>query len=56
MWCELARQSYDDRRRREKIFKNESLFGEPAWDILLDLFIAAKMRGTQPVNATLSGE
>ena len=44
MWCELARQTYDDRRRRTKIFKSEDLFGEPAWDILLDLFIAAKMR------------
>lgn len=42
LWTELARQSYQDRRRRDKIFNSETLFGEPAWDILLDLFIAAK--------------
>lgn len=55
MWCELARQSYDDRRRREKIFKNETLFGEPAWDILLDLFIAAKMRRRVSVTSACIG-
>ena len=37
----VARQAYRDRRRREEIFGGD-LFGEPAWDILLDLFIAAK--------------
>lgn len=31
---------YKERRRREILFKDEDLFGEPAWDILLDLFIA----------------
>jgi hypothetical protein len=36
----LARQAYAQRRRRETIFGNPDLFGEPAWDILLDLFIA----------------
>jgi hypothetical protein len=36
----LARQAYAQRRRRETIFGNSDLFGEPAWDILLDLFIA----------------
>lgn len=40
-WLELARRAYADRRRRAKYF-DISLFGEPAWDILLDLFIAAK--------------
>ena len=40
IWVELARQTYDDRRRRTKIFRSEELFGEPAWDILLDLYIA----------------
>ena len=40
-WLELARRAYADRRRRAKFF-DISLFGEPAWDILLDLFIAAK--------------
>lgn len=40
-WLELARRTYADRRRRDKLF-GAGLFGEPAWDILLDLFIAAK--------------
>lgn len=42
MWLLIARQTYRDRRRREEIFRDADLFGEPAWDILLDLFIAAK--------------
>jgi DNA-binding MarR family transcriptional regulator len=37
-----ARQQYRSRRSRETIFGKPHLFGEPAWDILLDLFIAAE--------------
>lgn len=37
----LARKAYALRRKRQAIFGNPDLFGEPAWDILLDLFIAA---------------
>lgn len=36
----LARKAYTLRRKRAAIFGNPDLFGEPAWDILLDLFIA----------------
>lgn len=36
----LARKAYALRRRRAAIFGNPDLFGEPAWDILLDLYIA----------------
>ncbi len=36
----LARKTYALRRKRGAIFSNPDLFGEPAWDILLDLFIA----------------
>ncbi|WP_199797827.1 MarR family winged helix-turn-helix transcriptional regulator [Porphyrobacter sp. HT-58-2] len=36
----LARRAYALRRKRAAIFGNPDLFGEPAWDILLDLFIA----------------
>jgi hypothetical protein len=36
----LARQAYALRRKRTAIFGNPELFGEPAWDILLDLYIA----------------
>ncbi|WP_233996698.1 MarR family winged helix-turn-helix transcriptional regulator [Porphyrobacter sp. CACIAM 03H1] len=36
----LARKIYALRRKRASIFGNPDLFGEPAWDILLDLYIA----------------
>lgn len=36
----LARKTYALRRKRAAIFGNHDLFGEPAWDIMLDLFIA----------------
>lgn len=36
----LARQAYALRRKRAAIFGNPELFGEPAWDILLDLYIS----------------
>lgn len=37
-----ARQHYKNRREREKLFGTPDLFGEPAWDMLIDLFIAAE--------------
>jgi hypothetical protein len=40
-FLDLAQRAYADRRRREKLFPGD-LFGEPAWDILLDLFVNAK--------------
>lgn len=40
LYIRMARQTYGDRRRRETILGNSDLFGEPAWDILLDLYIA----------------
>ena len=55
IWVELARQSYEDRRRRTKIFQSDDLFGEPAWDILLDLFIAAKERRRVSVTSACIG-
>jgi hypothetical protein len=55
VWLELARQTYDDRRRRTKIFRTDALFGEPAWDILLDLFIAAKERRRVSVTSACIG-
>jgi hypothetical protein len=55
VWVELARQAYEDRRRRNKIFESDELFGEPAWDILLDLFIAAKERRQVSVTSACIG-
>lgn len=39
-WLEAAMDVYNLRRAREKLFGTPQLFGEPTWDILLDLFIA----------------
>jgi hypothetical protein len=39
---DLARKIYSVRRRRETIPGTAGLFSEPAWDLLLDLFIAAR--------------
>ncbi len=38
--ADAAKQVYAQRRRRAALFGNQELFGEPAWDILLDLYIA----------------
>lgn len=55
VWAEIARSTYRDRRRRGNIFADPALFGEPAWDILLDLFIAAKERKRLPVTSACIG-
>ncbi len=39
-YADMARQTYDIRRTRGTIFGDPDLFGEPAWDILLDLYVA----------------
>ena len=38
-----ARRLYDQRRRRTALVGSPDLFGEPAWDILLDLYIACAL-------------
>jgi len=53
-WLRHARQVYRRRRTRADLF-DEALFGEPAWDILLDLFIAAKERKRVPVTSACIG-
>ena len=40
-----ARAEYDKRRKRAKHFP-QGLFGEPAWDMLLDLFVSCQ-NGTE---------
>lgn len=54
-YLELARKAYAMRRKREAIFNNPDLFGEPAWDILLDLFIAAGEGKTVSVSSACIG-
>lgn len=39
-YVEMARSAYATRRKRTGIFGTIEIFGEPAWDILLDLYIA----------------
>ncbi len=39
-----AKRLYNARRRRDAAAGVGGLFGEPAWDILLDVFIAQKSR------------
>lgn len=37
----VARGIYEGRRRRDETFaEHSSLFGEPAWDLLLDLYVS----------------
>lgn len=55
VWGELARAAYRERRRRADAFQDAALFGEPAWDIMLDLFIAAKERKRLPVTSACIG-
>lgn len=37
---ELAKRAYDHRRVRDRIFQEDDLFGEPVWDMLLDIAVA----------------
>ncbi|WP_197063538.1 helix-turn-helix domain-containing protein [Novosphingobium malaysiense] len=39
-WMDTVSEAYNLRRHREKVFQTAQLFGEPTWDILLDLFMA----------------
>ncbi|MBX9886020.1 MAG: winged helix DNA-binding protein [Novosphingobium sp.] len=48
-WLVLARRAYADRSRRNHLF-DADLFGEPAWDLLLDLFVAT--HEGRPVSVT----
>jgi DNA-binding MarR family transcriptional regulator len=48
----LARAVYRARRSRAAIFGGDvDLFGEPSWDILLDLYIARRTHDAVPVTS-----
>ena len=47
---ELAQALHAERGRRAEFFPRE-LFGEPAWDILLDLYAAARSSQLRSVKA-----
>lgn len=52
---ELARNAYRARRLRGQYFSGTDLFGEPAWDLLLDLFINACEGKRVPVTSACIG-
>jgi DNA-binding MarR family transcriptional regulator len=51
---ERAERLYRARRLRGKYFKSE-LFGEPAWDLLLDLFIHGERGKTVSISSACLG-
>jgi hypothetical protein len=52
---DIARKLSADRRRRAEIAGTGDLFGEPAWDILLGLFIAGCEGRRLSIAAVCSG-
>ena len=52
---EKAMEVYRNRRRRARIFGDNNLFGEPSWDILLDLFIAGERKKLVSVTSACIG-
>jgi DNA-binding MarR family transcriptional regulator len=50
----LAKETYDARQRRKSYFRDD-LFGEPAWDILLDLYIQEGVGKRVSVTAACIG-
>lgn len=50
----IAREVYAVRRRRHKALPSD-LFGEPTWDILLDLYIAAREDRRVPTTSACIG-
>ena len=50
----LARELYNGRRRRAR-FMSADLFGEPTWDILLDLYVAARENRRVPTTSACIG-
>ena len=50
----LAREFYVGRRRRAR-YLSADLFGEPTWDILLDLYVAARERRRVPTTSACIG-
>jgi len=51
----VAKQLYEARRRRDAAASIKGLFGEPSWDILLDLFIARKIGIALQVSSVCAG-
>ena len=54
LWLLAAKDMYKERMDRRRFFSPD-LFGEPAWDILLDLYIAEKENEPVSVSAACLG-
>jgi len=54
-YLSIAQRLYQMRRRRAPIFGSGELFGEPAWDILLDLYIAYALGSSVSVTSACIG-
>lgn len=52
---DLARSVYQARRLRDKIFSCAEIFGEPAWDMLLDIATAESENSRLSVTAVCIG-
>lgn len=52
---DIALRQYHARRLREAVFEDRSLFGEPAWNVLLDLFIAERQGKRMSVKSACIG-
>jgi hypothetical protein len=52
---DLARRHIAERRMRDRVFASPALFGEPCWDILLELFLAYAEGRTTPVTSACHG-
>jgi len=54
VWLRAAEDVYRERQRRREFF-GDDLFGEPAWDMLLDLYIAERKSKRLSVTAACIG-
>lgn len=50
----IARLMYAERRERERVF-GQGLFGEPAWDLLLDIYIQQRLGKRVQVSSACIG-
>jgi hypothetical protein len=46
-----AKRIYSNRRKRRELFDDSEIFGEPTWDMLLDLFIRQSSDKTTSVTS-----
>ena len=51
----VAERAWANRRARDRAFGDSNLFGEPAWDILLDLAMSEAKGQAVPVSSASAG-